>query len=70
MIPYEAVIGRAPPILLDYMTGTTSIAAVDDFLSDRSVILRTLKENLQKAQVRMKNQADAKCTDVSFAVGN
>lgn len=70
MTPYQAVFGRVPPTLLDYITGATSVAAVDDLLSDHSHFLSTLKENLQKAQLQMKNQADSKRTDVSFSIGD
>lgn len=69
-MPYQTVFGRAPPTLLDYIAGATSVAAIKDLLSDRSLILCTLKENLQKAQLRMNIQADSKCTDVSFNIGD
>lgn len=68
MTPYEAIFGQAPLTLLDYMVDSTSIAAVDDLLSDWSAILCTLKDNLQRAQVSMKNQTDFKHINVFFEV--
>lgn len=60
MTPYEAIFGRPPPTLLDYITGTSRIAVVEEVLEDRSRILRILKQNLANAQRRMKTQADTK----------
>lgn len=70
MSPYEAVYGRSPPTLLDYVGTDTTVDAVHSLLSDRSHALATLKENLRRAQNRMKSQADAKRTDASFKVGD
>ncbi|KAJ0970323.1 hypothetical protein J5N97_023200 [Dioscorea zingiberensis] len=70
MTPYEAVFGRAPPSLLDYVAGSTSVAAVDTLLTERSQILSTLRSNLIRAQNRMSTQANAHRTDVSFNVGD
>lgn len=64
MTPFEAVFGRAPPSLQDYLAGTSSVAAVDEILSERTEILSTLQENLKRAQARMCNHANANRTDV------
>lgn len=50
MSPFEAVFGRSPPSLQDYLAGTSAVAAVDEWLTDRTVLLSTLKENLRRAQ--------------------
>lgn len=66
MPPYEAVFGRPPPSLLDYLVGTSSIAAVDDLLQSQTSLLQTLRDNLKRAQQRMQDQTNAKCHDISF----
>lgn len=66
MSPYEAVFGRPPPSLLDYLVGTSSIAAVDDLLQSQTSLLQTLRDNLKRAQQRMQDQTNAKRHDMSF----
>lgn len=68
--PYEAVYGQPPPSVLDYVPGTTSVQAVDEFLRDRTTVLRELRHNLTLAQERMKKRADLCRREVSFAVGD
>ena len=58
MTPFEALYGYEPPPILDYIPGTTKVAAVDEYLHQQQGILRLLKENLLLAQTRMKSQAD------------
>lgn len=70
MTPYEAVYGCPPPNLLDYMKDTSSVLDEDTLLSNRTQALQDLKINLQRAQAKMKNQADSKWSDVSFDVGD
>jgi hypothetical protein len=70
MTPFEAVYGRAPPSLKDYLTGTSPIATLDDFLSTRTHLIDQLKSHLHKAQLRMKNLADKHRTDVEFKEGD
>ncbi|GKB45626.1 reverse transcriptase [Tanacetum coccineum] len=52
------------------MSRSSSVASVEDMLQQRSAILLKLKENLLRAQNRMRNQAILKRIDVSFVVGN
>jgi hypothetical protein len=47
-----------PPSLLSYFPNVSKVQAVDQMLTFREAILRTLKENLVMAQNRMKQQAD------------
>lgn len=70
MSPYQAVYGRPPPTLLDYMANTSSVDMVNTLLHDRTQALHLLKENLHRAQTRMKLLADAESTDVSFQIGD
>jgi hypothetical protein len=50
MTPFEAVYGQKPPSVLSYLPGTSKVQAVDQTLTVREDILRTLKENLVMAQ--------------------
>ena len=59
-----------PPKLVDYVPGTTSVAAVDLLLQDRQQLFSLLKSNLAAAQERMKWFANKKRVDRSFAVGD
>lgn len=70
MTPFEAVFGRPPPTLSDYLTGSSTIASVDDLLTERATVITTLRANLQRAQNRMRNQANTKRTDVEFMQGD
>ncbi|KAI5429394.1 hypothetical protein KIW84_034125 [Lathyrus oleraceus] len=54
MTPYHVVYGKLHPSIPSYVTGTTELAASDDMLSSREVVLDLLKKNLTKAQTRMK----------------
>lgn len=70
MTPFEVVYGHLPPSLLDYVGGTSVVVAVKDLLQSRTSILQSITENLQWAQVRIRNQANAKRTDVTFQIGD
>lgn len=67
---YEAVFGREPPTLQDYLAGTSTISTVDVVLTERATLLSTLRENLKRAQVRMCNQENMGRTDVQFHPGD
>lgn len=68
--PYEIVYGQLPPKLLPYKVGTTQVAAVDMVLCTREQTLQLLKENLLKAQHRMKHYSDLKRSERAFEVGD
>ena len=70
MSPYEAVYGTPPPKLISYVKGTTMVEAVDQELRSREVIMATLKDNLMKAQQRMKHYADQNRTEREFEEGD
>lgn len=69
MTPYEAVLGRAPPILQDYLAGSSPIAAVDEILSALTELIFNLHENLKWAHVQMCNQVNSKRIDIQFQSG-
>ncbi|GJR93699.1 reverse transcriptase domain-containing protein [Tanacetum coccineum] len=70
-IPSTVVVyGRPPPKLLPYVSGTTNIQAVDEYLRDRDELLRQLHANLLAAQHRMKIQADHHMRELEFEKGD
>jgi hypothetical protein len=70
MTPFEAVYGQNPPSVLSYLPGVSKVQEVDQTLTVREAILRTLKENLVMAQNRMKKQADQGHFECQFAEGD
>jgi hypothetical protein len=70
MNPFEAVYGQKPPSILSYLPGVSKVQAVDQTLTVRETILRTLKENLVMAQNCMKQQADQGRSERQFAEGD
>ncbi|KAM0028419.1 putative nucleotidyltransferase, Ribonuclease H [Helianthus debilis subsp. tardiflorus] len=70
MTPFEVVYGRKPPNLTRYIKGSTSNSLVDSQLLDRDEVLITLRNNLLRAQSRMKTYADTNRRDVQFAIGD
>jgi hypothetical protein len=70
MTPFEAVYGQKPPSVLSYLPGTLKVQVVDQTLTVREDILRTLKENLVMSQNRMKQQADQGRSEHQFVEGD
>lgn len=61
--PFQAVYGRTPPPLLSFEASRTVNDTLDQQLSERDQALDVLKENLTRAQGRMKKYADEKRTE-------
>ena len=70
MSPFQALYGRTPPAIPCYTRTSSSVQAVDDILTQRDQLLRTLKRNLQEAQQRMTCKAKAHRRDFKFSVGD
>lgn len=49
MSPFEAVYGRPPPSLLDYVESSAKLATVDELLTTRTDLMRQLRHNLLRA---------------------
>ncbi|KAL4352593.1 hypothetical protein GQ457_06G013560 [Hibiscus cannabinus] len=58
MTPFKALYGRDPPTIVDYLEGASRNEQVNQELRDRDKLLRELKQNLTRARMQMKNQAD------------
>ena len=52
--PFEALYGYSPPKLLEFVPGTTRVAAIEELLQHRQQVMSILQENLVVAQRRMK----------------
>ena len=60
MTLYEIMFGKIPPIIPQYIVGTSSVNVVDDFLINREELFASLRKKLLKAQQTMKHFADNK----------
>ncbi|XP_061354612.1 uncharacterized protein LOC133299184 [Gastrolobium bilobum] len=60
--------GKPPPDLVAYSLGSSLNEAVDTTLSQRNTIMKTLKENLRRAQQIMKAHADKGRKDYKVTV--
>ncbi|XP_026428964.1 uncharacterized protein LOC113324903 [Papaver somniferum] len=70
MSPFQALYGYVPPHLAFHIHSTTSVASVQEYLKKRDHMLQLLKEDLLRAQDRMKFYADNSRSDRSFIVGD
>jgi hypothetical protein len=70
MTPFEVVYGKNPPSILSYMPDVSKVQAVDQTLTVREAILRTLKENLVMAQNHIKQQVDQGHSKHQFVEGD
>lgn len=70
MSPYEITFGKKPFNILQYLAKTSAVAAVDDMLMNREVVLAEVRRKLMKAQAIMKQHADKKRRDVHFKEGD
>ncbi|KAH9687361.1 hypothetical protein KPL70_014745 [Citrus sinensis] len=70
MTPFQALYGRIRPTILAYSKGSTSIQALDDALTERDALLRSLKENLRQAQHRMTQKANAHRRELQLNIGD
>jgi len=68
--PYEVVHGQPPSLHFPYVTGDSLVEAVGRSLKAREECIEMLKYHLNRAQQRMKRQADEQKSDKQFAVGD
>lgn len=70
LTPFQALYGRPPPKIPDYVTGSSSITSLEEPLQARHLVLQQLKENLTKSRKQMEVQANKKRRDHTFNVGD
>lgn len=59
MTPFEAFYGRLPPNIKTYIIGSTNVAGLDETLTHRRQMLQFLRDNISRAQMQMRSQANA-----------
>ncbi|CAM8951450.1 unnamed protein product [Rhodiola kirilowii] len=69
MTPFQAVYGRPPPSILEFVPDNCIVDRVATYLQPREDILRQLTANLERAQNRMRQSANRHRLEKSFAVG-
>ena len=70
MSPYLGLYGRPRPTISSYIPKTAWLQSVEDELVDRDVTLQLLKDNLVKAQEKIKKFADKNRSEGEFQVGD
>lgn len=69
MTPFQALYGYEPPKWKDLAIVQTNLPAVKDQLEETQKVVQILKENLNNARNRMKQQQDHNRTEREFEVG-
>lgn len=70
MSPFMALYGYEAPGFLDLLFGDNWVPKAKDILPKSQDIMRSLKENIQKAQNQQKQYVDQHITKRSFEVGD
>ncbi|KAJ4705112.1 Ty3/gypsy retrotransposon protein [Melia azedarach] len=70
MTPYEVVYNQPPSLHLPYLPRESDVEVVDRSMIKREAMIAELKFQLEKAQSRMKVQADKKRSERSFEIGD
>lgn len=70
MTPFTTLYGYEPPSFIDLLLSDSRVPSAGDMLQESQDIVKTLKENIAKAQNQQKQYADQKRTERSFEVGD
>ena len=70
MSPFQALYGRPPPVIPDFLQGSTTNMDLEHTLQQQQEILNTVKTNLKKTRQRMETQANKHRLDYTFNVGD
>ncbi|XP_060210958.1 uncharacterized protein LOC132637972 [Lycium barbarum] len=70
MTLFKVLYSYDPPQLSFELIAQSTVAVVDQVLKERQLMAKVLKDNLEKAQNRMKHYADKKRTEREFNVGD
>ncbi|XP_054791233.1 uncharacterized protein LOC129296671 [Prosopis cineraria] len=70
MTPFKVVYGQDPPVFLKLSGEPSAIEDVNEQIQVRNQIISLLRDNLAKAQSKMKEQANKHRRDVQFNVGD
>jgi hypothetical protein len=70
MTPFQALYGRPPPGIPDYVPGSTIIGSLDSTLQQQQQILQLLKINLKASRQSMQDKANKKRSECTFDTGD
>ena len=70
MTPFQSLYGYAPPKWKDLITNQARVAFVNDHLEENQKVIQILKENLNTARNRLKQQLYRHRTEREFEVGD
>ncbi|GAU18789.1 hypothetical protein TSUD_80780 [Trifolium subterraneum] len=70
MSPFEALYGRSPPTIQNFVNGSSNSSDIEQKLGERQQILTILKENLKRSRQKMAAQANKKRRDCTFTAGD
>ena len=70
MTPFMELYGYHQPSITSSVTNSSKFQAVEDHMKHQQQVLQLLKDNLNLAQNRMKQQADQHRSERSFNVGD
>jgi hypothetical protein len=70
MTPFMELYGYHPPSITSSLKEKYKVQAVEDHIENQQQVLQILKDNLNMAQNRMKQQADQHHSERSFEVGD
>lgn len=70
MSPFMTLYGYDAPNFLDLPFSDNKVPSAKDLLQDSQDIMRSLKENIQKAQNQQKQYANQRRVERSFEVGD
>jgi hypothetical protein len=70
MTPFMALYGYHPPSITSSLKEKSKVQVVEDYIEHQQQVLQLLKENLNMAQDRMKQQANQHRSEISFEVGD
>lgn len=68
--PFEALYGRAPPVLIRGDTPGSVVDKISKLTMERNLMIKELQEQLLKAQDMMRNQANKRMREVVYEVGD
>ncbi|KAJ1289184.1 hypothetical protein BS78_02G144900 [Paspalum vaginatum] len=70
LTPFQALYGFPPPMVSEDISTDCPNLIVQEQLRNRQVAQQVIKDNLQKAQTRIKHQADKHRQERQFAIGD
>ena len=70
MTPFMALYGYHPPSITSSLRENSKVQAMEDHIEHQQEVLQLLKDNLNLAQNRLKQQADQHRSERSFDVGD